>query len=428
MKLLLGADQYPEYINGAANFTVRLAAGLAARGHTVTVVWPSHDAGQRTYTADGMRVHRLRSYRLPRTGNLRVCTPRASLAASRAVLRQVRPDVVHIQSHLMVGRGLAKAAAEQSYPLVATNHFMPENIVGHIPLVRRWPQGVTDWVWRDLAKVFKHADLVTAPTPRAVELLRSAAGIDTARAISCGVDADRYRTATENSPIGGVPTVLFVGRIEHEKRVDELLRAYAAVPAGIASRLEIVGAGGQEGNLAKLSQQLGLGGRVVFRGQVSDAQLLDSYARSSVFCMPGTAELQSLATLEAMAAGMPIIAADAMALPHLVIPRHNGYLYTPGDTTALTRHLTELLTDPAQRRRMGHLSRTMVADHSLNATLDSFEQCCQSVLPRGAAVTTAEAIRHGYAKQLTPSSAPLHHSAASHRHALPATAEDRSAA
>ncbi len=333
----------------------------------MTVVWPSHDAGQRTYPADGMRVHRLRSYRLPRTGNLRVCTPRASLAASRAILRQVRPDLVHIPSHLMVGSGPARAAAEQSYSLVATNHFIPENIVGHIPLVRRWPQAVIDWAWRDLGKVFTHADLVTAPTP---------------------------------------------------KRVDELLRAYAAIPADIACRLEIVGAGGQKGSLTKLSQQLGLGGRVVFRGQVSDAQLLDSYARSSVFCMPGTAELPSLATPEAMAAGKPIIAADAMALPHLVIPRHNGYLYTPDDTPALTRHLTDLLTDPAQRRRMGHLSRTMVADHSLNATLGSFEQCIQSLLPRRAAVTTAEAIRHGYAKQLTPSSAPLHHSSASHRHAL----------
>lgn len=429
MNILLGADQYPEYVNGAANFTVRLAAGLAARGHSVTVVWPSHDASQRTYTADGIRVHRLRSYRLPRTGNLRVCAPRGSLAASRAILQQVRPDVVHVQSHMMVGRGLATAAAEQGRPLIATNHFMPENIIGHIPLVSRWPQAVTAWAWRDLAEVFKHADLVTAPTPRAVELLRSAAGIDTARAISCGVDVDRYWTAAvdSNLPIGCVPTVLFVGRLEHEKRIEELVRAYAAIPADIASRLEIVGAGSQEGNLTTLSRQLGLGSRVVFRGQVSDAELLDSYARSSVFCMPGTAELQSLATLEAMAAGKPIVAADAMALPHLVTPGHNGYLYTPGDIPALTRHLTELLADPARRRRMGHRSRAMVADHSLNATLDSFEQCYQSVLPQKAPVTVAEAIRRGYAKPLTPSSAP-HRPAPAHQHAPPATAEDRSAA
>lgn len=94
---------------------------------------------------------------------------------------------------------------------------------------------------------------------------------------------------------------------------------------------------------------------------------------ADVFGTPGTAELQSLATLEAMSAGKPVIAADAMALPHLITEGHNGYLYTPGHTRELTDHIARLLSQPAQRRRMGLASRTMADQHAISHTLDTFE-------------------------------------------------------
>lgn len=112
---------------------------------------------------------------------------------------------------------------------------------------------------------------------------------------------------------------------------------------------------------------------MVFRGFLSDSDLLATYGRADVFCMPSIAELQSLATLEAMAAQTPIIAADAMALPHLVRHRENGYLYDPGDITGLAAYLSTLLSDPHLRRVMGTKSRELVTVHSIEQTLASFE-------------------------------------------------------
>ena len=145
--------------------------------------------------------------------------------------------------------------------------------------------------------------------------------------MSCGIDADRYR-ALPRVP-GDVPTVLFVGRLDQEKRVDELIRAFAALPAGVPGRLEIVGDGARRADWQALADGLGLTERVTFRGFVSEEELLAAYAGADVFCMPGVAELQSLVTLESMAAGLPVVAADAMALPHLVRPGRNGRLYPP---------------------------------------------------------------------------------------------------
>jgi phosphatidylinositol alpha 1,6-mannosyltransferase len=170
--------------------------------------------------------------------------------------------------------------------------------------------------------------------------------------------------------------------MDQEKRVDELIRAFAALPAGLPARLEIVGDGGRRGDWTALAVELGLADRVTFRGFVSEPELLDAYARAEVFCMPGIAELQSIATLEAMAAGTPIIAADAMALPHLVRPGRNGWLYRPGDVAELSTRLEALLIDPALRRRMGAASRELVAEHAFDATLDRFEGIYQRVLGR----------------------------------------------
>jgi glycosyltransferase involved in cell wall biosynthesis len=309
----------------------------------------------------------------------------------------------------MLGRSLTRAAARSGHPVIATNHFMPENVLPHIPVLRGFPEHVTRLAWRDLGRIYQLADLVTAPTPRAVELLESSVGLRGVRAISCGIDVERYWLAAQAAPVGMVPTVLFVGRLESEKRVDELLRAYARVPRGLESRMEIIGTGSQGERLRSLAAALGIAPRVTFRGRVSDAELAAAYGASDIFCIPGIAELQSLVTLEAMSAGKPVIAANAMALPHLVQPGRNGYLYTPGDLAGLAAHLTTLITQPGLRHTMGRASRRMVDEHTIGATLDAFEGCYAEILgrPRSTSTPAQSRVRRYMVPAFSPATATL---------------------
>ncbi|MGI3779389.1 MAG: glycosyltransferase, partial [Janthinobacterium lividum] len=118
---------------------------------------------------------------------------------------------------------------------------------------------------------------------------------------------------------------------------------------------------------------LGIDASVRFLGAVDDDALLAAYGRAAVFVMPGTAELQSIATVEAMASGLPVVAADAMALPHLVRHGVNGRLYAPGDVHALTGDLARLLADPLLRARLGRASRGIAEAHSLTTTVETFQ-------------------------------------------------------
>ena len=375
-KLVIGADTFPPDVNGAARFAHQLATGFAGRGHDVHVICPSGTGPAGTETFDGITVHRLRSHRTPYHPTFRICLPWQVKAATAALLDEIEPDLVHVQAHFVVGRALVRNATSREIPVVATNHFMPENLFDYVKVPGWFRQLAARLAWRDLAQVFGAARVVTAPTPTAAQMLVTKAGLTDAVARSCGVDLARF--AASPSSVTPAPTVLFVGRLDAEKHVHELLRAMALLPKSI--RAEIVGDGSCRTDLETLAGQLGIAGRVRFRGFVSDEDLRAAYQRCSVFCMPGIAELQSLATMEAMAAGKPVVAANAVALPHLVSPGDNGWLFESGDIAGLAKALGAVLDTPETVARLGAASRRIIAAHDLGVSLDAFDTIYRNAL------------------------------------------------
>lgn len=384
LRIAVTADTYPPDVNGAANFAHRLASGLAGRGHDVHVICPSTGSETITERTGGVTVHRIGSVRTPFHPTFRFCPPWRTAQAVPALLAEIEPDVVHTQAHFLVGRSAVRAATATGTPVVATNHFMPENLLGYGPLPRFTHRPLARLAWRDLVRVFGRATVCTTPTPRAAELLERNGLNRPVMAISCGIDRAHY--AGPRSEPAGAPTVLFVGRLDAEKNVHELIEAAAALPPEV--HVELVGDGSERRRLEALAARLGIAERVTFHGFVPDEELVRAYRRCDVFCMPGIAELQSLVTMEAMAAGQPVVAADAMALPHLVRHGHNGWLYPPGDVTELASRLAAVLADEHTRTAMGKASLDLIAAHDLGSTLDQFERVYRdiSALPMAAAL------------------------------------------
>ncbi|TNC21315.1 glycosyltransferase [Amycolatopsis alkalitolerans] len=375
LRIVVGAVTYPPDVNGAANFGYRLATGLAGRGHEVHVICHSADRGSHRLVEDGVTVHRVGSYGTPLHPTIRACAPWQASSKADRLLAEIQPDVVHVQSHFFIGRGLINSARRRGVGLVATNHFMPENILGYLKVPRPLRRAATRVLWHRLIKHYSKAKTVTAPTPRAVQLLRENGFVARAMPVSCGIDVERYRRRAvqfrRHNPDPDTRTVLFVGRLDQEKHIDDLLRAMSMLRT--EARLEIVGDGCRRAALAQLAVDLEIADRVHFAGLVDDDELLDAYARADLFCMPSTAELQSLATMEAMSAGTPVVLANAMALPHLVVPGQNGWLYPPRQVPALAAALDDVLAERATIDRMGKASEQLVSQHDIEATLSRFE-------------------------------------------------------
>ncbi|WP_087873577.1 glycosyltransferase, partial [Arthrobacter globiformis] len=259
--------------------------------------------------------------------------------------------------------------------IVATNHFMPENLNPFLPFPQWFKDIIGKISWKDMGKVMGKADVVTTPTPLAAKAMHQHAFLRKVLPLSNGIDSAAYELKPDEiiEP-HEYPTVLFAGRLAEEKHVDVLIKAVAATPADLNVHLEIVGGGEVRPSLEALVERLGLQGRVKFLGLASDDELREAYIRADLFCMPGTAELQSLVTLEAMSASTPVLLADAMALPHLVRDGENGYLFAPNDSADLAEKITRIFRLPAEERKaMGNASRCMVEPHSIEGTLQTFE-------------------------------------------------------
>ncbi|WP_236050609.1 glycosyltransferase [Nonomuraea cypriaca] len=379
-RILISSDTYPPDVNGAAYFTHRLATGLAARGNEVHVVCQSEAGPASTDMVDGVVVHRLRSAPLLVHPTMRVTVP----TRLDRLVAAVGPDVLHTQGHFVVGRAAIGAARRAGVPIVATNHFMPDNLFqfGHIPERLRTKAGKL--AWRDFSRIFRRADHITTPTPLAARLLADQGFGRDVEAVSCGIDLTRFHPHAEPKAwarkmfdLPDRPTALFVGRLDEEKRLDELVRALPLVLNETDAQVAFVGKGNQRAELERLARRIGVAERVFFLGFVPDESMPQAYAAADVFAMPGVAELQSIATLEAMATGLPVVAADAMALPHLV--NGNGYLFQPGDVIGLARHLTAVLTDDDLRAGLGRTSRELALTHDDQSSLARFERIYDEV-------------------------------------------------
>jgi glycosyltransferase involved in cell wall biosynthesis len=142
-------------------------------------------------------------------------------------------------------------------------------------------------------------------------------------------------------------TVLFVGRFYRRKRVGILLRAAAELRAAIPDlEVRLVGAGPCTSQLHRLSAELKLDGTVTWLGDVSRSQLIAEYHRCHLLCLPSVQEGFGIVLLEAMAAGKPIVAARAAAIPE-VAPQ--GVLVEPESVEALAAGIEELYRSPEKR-------------------------------------------------------------------------------
>ncbi|MDI2036907.1 glycosyltransferase [Paenarthrobacter nitroguajacolicus] len=376
LTILIAADTYPPHVNGAAQFGYRLAKGMTARGHNVHVLACRPDSGK-SYTEfrDEATVHRLRSHGVFTHEYFRICFPWEIKKEISLLFDKVQPDVVHIQSHYMIGEHVLYEAVKRGIRIIATNHFMPENLNPFLPFPQWFKDIVGRISWKDMGKVMGQADVVTTPTPLAAKAMHQHAFLRKVLPLSNGIDSSAYELHPgEVIEPHSNPTVLFAGRLAEEKHINVLIDAVAKTSRDLNVHLEIVGGGEVRPALEAQVARLGLGDRVRFLGLASDEELREAYIKADIFCMPGTAELQSLVTLEAMSASTPVLLADAMALPHLVREGENGYLFTPNDSTELAAKITKLVQLPKHElEAMGKMSREMVEPHSINGTLQTFE-------------------------------------------------------
>jgi glycosyltransferase involved in cell wall biosynthesis len=169
------------------------------------------------------------------------------------------------------------------------------------------------------------------------------------------------------------PTILCVARMYPRKRVQDLLEAAHTLRRRIpAVQVRIVGDGPESTRLRRLHARLGLGETVIFLGEVSRRTLAREYAGAHCFCLPSVQEGFGLVFLEAMAAGLPVVACRAGAVPEIVSDRRSGLLVAPRCPTELAEALETVLEDRGLRTAMTEEGRRRVEEFDLDRVAGRF--------------------------------------------------------
>ena len=387
MKILIASDLHYPTINGVATFSRNLARGLADHGHEVLVIAPSQ-TGKKTKEIDGNHVIvRTSSVPFPFYQNFRI-SPNAMREVKRTI-EQFDPDVIHIQMVLWIGNAALKIGNKKGIPIVSTNHAMPENLMDNLKLLAPVSRPINYILKAYGARFHSKADFVTLPTQAAIDMFNAGDKIEVPTApVSNGIDLARF-TPTKPKPAvytkygipKKAPLVTYIGRLDAEKHLSVLMRAFANVhKTNPDAHLVVVGDGTDAPNLRQMMYELELEKNVTFTGKVSDEDLVELHKMGTVYCMPSPAELQSIATLEAMASGQPIVAVDAGALKELCQNERNGFLCEKDNHEQIADCITTILDDPQLRKRFSQESLAIAKTHDLQTTLKQFEDIYRSLL------------------------------------------------
>ena len=387
MRIFIAGQSYYPAANGQSIFTINLAESMVQAGHRTLVTIPSDQGHAYRTLRNGVRIEALTSIRLSWWHPDAYVTPWPWRQVGR-LFDEFQPDIVHIQDHYPLCRAVAHAARKRRLPVIGTNHFLPENVNHYVPIPTWCRAGFNRLLWLAMLDVYNRLDIVTIATETGVAILRQTGVRAPTYAVSCGIDlgrfyfdpqVDRAELRRRYGLAVDRTLFLFVGRVDREKRLDVLLQALHRLGRDDI-QLGIAGHGAHLSTLQHLARRLGLGQRVVFTDFIPAQDLPALLNSADIFAMPSEAELQSIATLEALACGRPVLAANARALPELVETGVNGYLFRAGDVEDAARCMARLADRRAEWAAMGAASLEKARLHSLHNSFRRFRELYRSLL------------------------------------------------
>ena len=371
LRIALFSGNYNYVRDGANQALNRLVGFLLRQGAAVRVYSPVVEHPAFDPTGDLVGVP---SVSIPGRPEYRV--PVAIPARVRRDLAAFAPNVIHIASPDIVAHRAVSWARARNIPAVASVHTRFETYLQYYHLQMFEPS-----VRAIMRRLYRRCDAIVAPAESTAAILRAQRMNKDISIWTRGVDRDQFnpgrRSAAWRQSIGladGEMAVAFLGRLVLEKGLDVFADAiHGATARGVPLRVVVIGDGPArpwfEQNLPENS---------IFVGMQSGADLATALASTDLFLNPSITETFGNVTLEAMACGLPVIAAQASGATNLVQAGVTGTLVTPLDTDGFAAALDAYQRDPALRARHGEaglaFAKTMDWDEINAAVMHVYER------------------------------------------------------
>lgn len=384
MKIFLVTESYWPNADGGALFERRLVKGLVDRGHELAVWAPAKNFKNYKELDENYNIYREMAVTLPFNKKYKV-----SLIPgihTKKIFKEFKPDVIHIHNPAFLGRTAMRYANKHNIPVLATNHLMPENVLMNIKGSSWYYNWFYQRFWNYLVKFHNRAQFVTTPTQTALDFLIKYGLEAPSKAITNGIDTTVFKPQKHNKQVAkkyrikDKSTILYLGRVDGEKKIDVIIRAMPKILDKVDCQLVISGYGNAMEELKKLANHLKVSDNIVFTGFIDEKDKPSIYNLCNIFVISSPAELQSIVTLEAMASAKPIVAVDVAALHELVHNNENGYLFKENDNLDLAQKIIKIISSYKLESKFGKESQAIInKQHSTIITFDEYEKALREI-------------------------------------------------
>jgi glycosyltransferase involved in cell wall biosynthesis len=358
MRVALFTETFLPKIDGIVTVTCLLLDHLTKRGIDTVIVAPKMGCERYNETP----VIGVPGVRFPLYPELRIGPP---TTATFQEIRTFAPDIAHFIHPAVIGVPGMLMASYLGIPKVASFHIDVARIAHHYHL--GFIEPVTDVATR---VIFNKADVSLAPS-KLIQADMERIGIHNVRLWKRGVNADkfnpRFRSAAMRARLSnGHPDetlLIYVGRLGTEKQIDQIKAVLEQVPG---TRLALVGDGPARDDLAAHFEGL----PVVFAGYLSGTELSEAYASADIFVFPSALETFGLVVVEAMAAGLPVVASRVGGVRDVVEEGVTGYTFEVNDTDAMVEGVRQIARSRAHIDEMGRAARAFAETQSWDAMMD----------------------------------------------------------
>jgi len=371
MRIALFTETFLPKVDGIVTRLSHTVDHLQRMGDEVLVFSP--DGGLTEYK--GARINGVPGFPLPLYPELKLALPRPSI---RQALEDFKPDLIHLVNPAVLGLGGLYYAKSLEVPLVASYHT-------HLPkYLEHYGLGMFEGLLWELLKLMHNQAMINLVTSTAMQDALETHGIERVTVWQKGVDTELFvpelasgdmrSHLTQGHPDS--PLLLYVGRLSAEKEIDRIKPVLEAIPG---ARLALVGDGPYRAELEKIFADT----PTFFAGYMTGQTLGSAFASADAFVFPSRTETLGLVLLEAMAAGCPVIAANAGGIPDIVTDGVNGYLFDPADEQGAIAATQRLLANPEERDMLRHNARQEAERWGWAAATRQLRTFYQDILAQG---------------------------------------------
>ncbi|MCE1245362.1 MAG: glycosyltransferase family 4 protein [Firmicutes bacterium] len=377
MNIGIFTNAYKPLISGVVNSIDLIKSGMEARGHRVYVFAPKYK-GYRDCESD---VNRFYSVNL----TVRVDFPLAIPYHYKIfkMIPELDLDIIHTHHPFLLGEVGGAFARKLGIPLVYTFHTQFEQYSHYIPFNQDIVKKVTR---HSVINYAQKCDLIICPSTTILTLLDNYGITAPIEMIPNAINLDTFRH-TDPRPVyekyGISPSdkvLVYVGRIGLEKNLGFMLKSFKRAQAEVPeAKLMIVGDGPELEFMREFAGNLGIEKSVVFPGRVEYSEIPAFYGAGYAFIMTSTTEVKPLAILEAMAAGLPVVAISAAGSSDTVNQGEDGIL-TDHNMDHFTEALLRILKDPGERDKLSAGARRTAEIYSIDTTSERLESLFERLI------------------------------------------------